>query len=105
MVISTISEWNRKIQKKQNFRMDLFQLPSIQMDSTFIDVNTLSLIPGSISQLYGRGDRNYKKSNIERPRISKAVTNSENRGEPTKNNNTCPLCLQTTHHQIICKVF
>ena len=74
-------------------------------DSTFIGIDILNHIPGSISQLCGRGDRKRKQSNIERLRICKAMTNPKNRGEPTKKNITCPLCLQTSHHQFICKVF
>ena len=85
--------------------MEFAQLPSIQTDSAFIDVDILKSIPGSISQLYGGGERKRKKYNIERLRIGRAMTNPENRGDPTKNNNTCSLCLQTGHHQFICKVF
>ena len=33
------------------------------------------------------------------------MRNPENRGEPIKKNNTCPLCLQTSNHQFICKAF
>ena len=38
MVIGTVAEWTKKIQKKENFRMEFVQLPSIQNDYSLIDV-------------------------------------------------------------------
>ena len=48
MVISTIAEWTKNIQKKENFRMTFFQLTSIYDDTTIIDADTLTSIPSSI---------------------------------------------------------
>ena len=84
--------------------MEFVQSPSIQTDSTPIDVGTLKVIHGSIKQYHGTWERKSKKYNIERQITGKDIKHTEKSGESTKKNNTYPLCLQTGHHQFICNV-
>ena len=85
--------------------MEFIQLPSIQTDSSFIDVDTFKPIPSSIEKSSSRAGKKRKNYNIKRQITGKGMKHPENSGEPTKKNKTCTLCLQTGHHQFIYKVF